>query len=121
VGRRDARRRVVRLEIKADGSGALAVQYLSGRTATGYRVTATGYRVTRTVLSGYSVHFQVVPAEQGAEPLFLSGRGHRFELELRIGGTSGAWKRDLSLERLSDVTARLDSVSERIRALEAAQ
>jgi hypothetical protein len=102
-----------RLAIRPDGSGALAVQYLSGKKA-------RGYRITRTVLNGYSVHFQVVPAEEDAEAIVLGGRGHLFELELRIGGTSRKWKSDLLLERLSDVTARLDAVNARIRELEAA-
>ena len=102
-----------RLDILSDGSGTLAVQYLANRRA-------RGYRVTRTVLNGYSVHFRLEPAEDGAEPIFLSGRGYLFTLELRIGGTSGQWKRALTLERLSDVAERLDAVGTRIQELRAA-
>ena len=55
--------------------------------------------------------------EQGAEPILLSGRGQLFTLKLRIGGTNGQWKSDLTLERLSDVAARLDAVGTRIQEL----
>jgi hypothetical protein len=103
-----------RLEMKSDGSGVLAVQYVRG-------TPAVGYRVVRTVLNGYSVHFQVEPAEAGAEPIFLGGRGYLHRLELRLGGTSRGWKRDLVLQRLGDVSSRLEAVGIRIRELEAAR
>jgi hypothetical protein len=103
-----------RLEMKSDGSGVLAVQYLPGKPA-------VGYRVVRTVLHGYSVHFQIEPAEAGAEPIFLGGRGYLHRLELRLGGTSREWKLDVALQRLADVSTRLEAVGIRIRQLEAAR
>jgi hypothetical protein len=95
-----------RLELRGDGTGSLAVQYLP-------REPAVAYAVTSTSLSGYKVAFSVVPIDTDAEPIFLRGEGTSRSLSLQVGGTDGNWDRSLLLERAVAVKERIHAVEDR--------
>jgi hypothetical protein len=95
-----------RLELREDGTGSLAVQYLP-------REPAVAYAVTSTKLSGYKVAFSVTPIDADAESIFLRGEGTSRSLSLQVGGTNGYWDRSLLLERDAIVKARIHAVEDR--------
>lgn len=58
-----------RLELRENGTGNLAVQYLPNDPAVAYSITSIS-------LSGYTVTFSVKPIDADAEPIFLRGEAN---------------------------------------------
>jgi hypothetical protein len=95
-----------RLELRENGTGHLAVQYLSENPAVAYSITSTS-------LCGYTVAFSVKPIDADAEPIYLRGEANSYRLSLKVGGTDGNWDRSLLLEHDSAVKERIRAVEDR--------
>jgi len=96
----------LRLDLGVQGTGLLTVQYLPTEPA-------RAYRVTNTVLAEYRVNFRVAPAETAAEAIYLRGTAIPGQLMLEIGGTTNKWKRQVELEPISRLMARIQAVTKK--------
>lgn len=102
------------LRLAADGTGAMAIQYLPQQPA-------KAYKIAKTTLDGYNVLLEVVPAEADAEAIYLRGTAISARMELEIGGTTLDWKRSILLEPREKVIQRLAAVDTRLGALHQAR
>ena len=98
-----------RLELDANGTGILTVQYLPGKAAVAYRVLATS-------LSGYSVGLDVQPVDRGAQSLQVRGEAIPGLLRLQVTGRAPDWTRHIQLQRYDQLLERIRAVTERAEA-----
>lgn len=98
-----------RLELDANGTGILTVQYLPGETA-------VAYRVLTTTLSGYAVGLDVQPVDRGAQPLKVRGEAIPGLLRLQVTGRAPDWTRDIRLQRYDQLLERIRAVTEKAEA-----
>jgi hypothetical protein len=98
-----------RLELDANGTGILTVQYLPGKSAVAYRVLATS-------LSGYTVRLETEPVDDGAQSIQVRGEAIPSFLRLQVVGRAPDWKLDIQLQRYDRLLERIRAVTERAEA-----
>lgn len=98
-----------RLELDANGTGILTVQYLPGKPAVAYRVLATS-------LSGYAVKLDLDPVDDGAQPLQVRGDAVPGLMRLQVAGRAPDWTRHIQLQRYDQLLERIRAVTERAEA-----
>jgi hypothetical protein len=108
-GTADGELEYFRLDLRPDGSGVFAVQYLPSHRA-------VAYRVTRTLLQRHEISFDIEPIDTDAEPVSIRGRATTTRLTLEVKGVQHDWKRTVLLQWHSAVVDRLRAVTERAEA-----
>lgn len=93
-----------RLELTPQGTGTLVVQYLPENAPVVYEIVGTR-------LDRYDVEFNIRPPKNPQYGIYLRGRATG-DLNLKVGGTSLGWKRNIFLEPESTVLARIRAVTE---------
>jgi hypothetical protein len=96
-----------RLRLDEGGGGLCASTFV--------REAAVLYRVTRWSIQEYDIEIGLEPVDEKAESIFLRGTADGWQLYLTVGGTSGAWSRELKMRREEDMLARLERTRERMR------
>lgn len=98
-----------RLELDANGTGILTVQYLPGKPA-------VAYRVVETSLSGYAIRLDIKAVDSNAQPLQAQGAAMPGILRLHVTSNALDWKRDVQLQRYDQLLERIRVVTERAEA-----
>jgi hypothetical protein len=95
-----------RLELDANGTGILTVQYLPGKPAVAYRVVGTS-------LSGYAVKLEIKAVDSDAQPLQAQGEAVPGLLRLHVTNRALDWRRDVQLQRYDQLLERIRVVTEK--------
>jgi len=99
-----------RLELDANGTGSLIIQYLP-------MYPPRAYRVTRARLAEYELRLDVAPIDAEAESIYVRGKAYPGQLELTIGGTSGLWKSQVTFEPADRIMSKIEAVNQRAKEL----
>lgn len=108
-GHSDSHVEFARLELSDDGTGLLAVSFVSNSPP-------RAYRITRWSQNRFSLETEIKPVEPDAEPVSIenvSFRGSSLELELVGSG----WPRKLTLLNEASVQERADRLRDRLKQL----
>jgi hypothetical protein len=98
------------LEIDADSSGVLVVEFIEGRGPSAWRVRSVSIVKRR-------IEFRLEPTDPGTESVFLRGTGCREQLYLDVGSMRPNWKWNVTLRPRDVLRDRLRAVSEKAAAV----
>ena len=99
-----------RLTLNTNGTGICANTFVND--------PARLYRVTQWDLNGYNIGISLEPIDANAEPIWMKGETTGWHLNLKIGGKTLKWKRDLKMYRESDANEKYERVKARMQKAE---